>query len=179
MRFAMEPRNGSRMRNRKTSEICAQRRNRKVRCDGDPKGCNYKRLKFNCSLLITDSDNGIEVLERRRVSRACIPCRNRKLKCSGRRPACSRCSDRGRPCHYRPAARADIHDSGPSPRGEPSIAAGSIPSAPESDRHESQHSQAQRQLGGQPSSDSMPTPLQTPQWDLGINKQTVKQHIDA
>ncbi|KAI3576134.1 hypothetical protein IWW34DRAFT_79031 [Fusarium oxysporum f. sp. albedinis] len=180
MRFAMEPRNGPRMRNRKTSEICAQCRNRKVRCDGDPTGCNNcKRLKFNCSLLLTDSDNGIELLERRRVSRACIPCRDRKLKCSGRRPACSRCSDRGSPCHYPSAARADSHDSGPSPRGEPSIAAGSTPSAPESNRHESQHSQAQRQLGGQPSSGSMPTPVQTSQWDLGISKQTVKQHIDA
>ncbi|RKK08692.1 hypothetical protein BFJ65_g16353 [Fusarium oxysporum f. sp. cepae] len=176
----MEPRNGPRMRNRKTSEICAQCRNRKVRCDGDPTGCNNcKRLKFNCSLLVTDSDNGIELLERRRVSRACIPCRDRKLKCSGRRPACSRCSDRGSPCHYPSAARADSHDSGPSPRGEPSIAAGSTPSAPESNRHESQHSQAQRQLGGQPSSGSMPTPVQISQWDLGISKQTVKQHIDA
>ncbi|QKD61586.1 uncharacterized protein FOBCDRAFT_192040 [Fusarium oxysporum Fo47] len=176
----MEPRNGPRMRNRKTSEICAQCRNRKVRCDGDPTGCNNcKRLKFNCSLLVTDSDNGIELLERRRVSRACIPCRDRKLKCSGRRPACSRCSDRGSPCHYPSAARADSHDSGLSPRGEPSIAAGSTPSAPESNRHESQHSQAQRQLGGQPSSGSMPTPVQISQWDLGISKQTVKQHIDA
>ncbi|KAF5629800.1 transcriptional regulatory [Fusarium tjaetaba] len=176
----MEPRNGSRMRNRKTSEICAQCRNRKVRCDGDPRGCNNcKRLKFNCSLLVADPDNAVEVLERRRVSRACIPCRDRKLKCSGQRPTCSRCSDRGSRCHYPSAARASNHDSGPSPGGEHSVAASSTPSAPESDRHESQQSQAQRQRSGQPSSDSMPTPLQTSQWDLGINKQTVKQHIDA
>ncbi|KAF5550750.1 transcriptional regulatory [Fusarium mexicanum] len=176
----MEPRNGSRMRNRKTSEICAQCRNRKVRCDSDPKGCNNcKRLKFNCSLLVSDSENAVEVLERRRVSRACIPCRERKLKCSGQRPTCSRCSDRGSPCHYPSAARAKSHDSGPSPRGEPSIATESAPSAPISDRHGSQHSQAPRPLGPQLSPGSMPTPLQTTQWDLGINKQTVKKHIDA
>ncbi|CVK85401.1 uncharacterized protein FPRN_06722 [Fusarium proliferatum] len=176
----MEPRNGPRMRNRKTSEICAQCRNRKVRCDGNPQGCNNcKRLKFNCSVLTTDSDNALEILERRRVSRACIPCRDRKLKCSGQRPTCSRCSDRGSLCHYPSAARASSQDSGPSPLGEHSIAAGSTPSAPESDHREFQHSEAQRQPSRKLWSGSMPTPAQISQWDLRIDKQTVKQHIDA
>ncbi|RSL94322.1 hypothetical protein CEP52_012716 [Fusarium oligoseptatum] len=60
----------SRARIRKTSEICAQCRNRKVRCDGDPRGCsNCKRLRFECSLLIssTDKDGLPELLERRRL----------------------------------------------------------------------------------------------------------------
>ncbi|EEU35061.1 uncharacterized protein NECHADRAFT_44807, partial [Fusarium vanettenii 77-13-4] len=106
-------RDRSQARIRKTSEICAQCRNRKVRCDGDLRGCcNCKRLRFECSLVAspTDKDDLPELLERRRVWRACIRCRDRKLKCSGGSPACSRCVQRGVACQY-PSSATPINTS--------------------------------------------------------------------
>ncbi|KAF5024521.1 hypothetical protein F66182_3461 [Fusarium sp. NRRL 66182] len=166
--------NASRTRIRKTYEICAQCRNRKVGCDGNPRGCdNCKRLRFACSLLappLEDGDN-LEVLERRRVSRACVPCRDRKLKCSGRRPTCSRCLGRGVACHYPTSTRPSR-----SPQAEPSNA--SDFTSPDQDSGAAEIAAPRAHAGAQPSA-AVLMPQQVLSWDLGVHKQMAKQHIDA
>ncbi|KAH7120655.1 hypothetical protein EDB81DRAFT_814521 [Dactylonectria macrodidyma] len=183
--------NGSRRRIRKTSEICAQCRNRKVKCDGSFRGCdNCKRLRFECSLVAVPSEDPghIEILERRRVSRACIPCRDRKLKCSGRVPACSRCLDRRVECRYPVSASLTTSDPQHSSQAEPLQASGSTSSArdsnhPSASPRDSVHPRASpRRDTGQPHTQPtrlMPMLETHPSWELGINKQTIKQHIDA
>ncbi|CEI63708.1 hypothetical protein FVEN_g6830 [Fusarium venenatum] len=171
----VDQRNASRTRIRKTSEICAQCRNRKVGCDGDPRGCgNCKRLKFSCSLLSSPVENNgnLEILERRRVSRACFRCKDRKLKCSGKRPTCSRCLDRGIDCHYPTSSTSQVDDSRQSPQVETSDSSEFVSPAGDSGAPTQTHVQPIA------SSASMQMPQQL-LLDLGINKQTVKQHIDA
>ncbi|KAI8716260.1 hypothetical protein NCS52_00919100 [Fusarium sp. LHS14.1] len=164
----------SRARIRKTSEICAQCRNRKVRCDGDPRGCcNCKRLRFECSLAASpvDKDNLPELLERRRVWRACIRCRDRKLKCSGGSPACSRCAQRGVACQY-PSSATPISSNPP----------GSTQPMP-FNSHASTSQQLQSK--GNPALESVQTTanaqaeVSTLSLELGVGRHAVKQHIDA
>ncbi|UPK92688.1 hypothetical protein LCI18_003623 [Fusarium solani-melongenae] len=162
-------RDRSRTRIRKTSEICAQCRNRKVRCDGDPRGCcNCKRLRFECSLVASpaDKDGLPELLERRRVWRACIRCRDRKLKCSGGLPACSRCAQRGVACQYPSSATAASID-----------VQGAIQPA-SFNAHSSASQQLQRQATPTPGSPQTTADAQS-RAELGIDRLVVKQHIDT
>ncbi|KAJ3460792.1 hypothetical protein MRS44_011659 [Fusarium solani] len=161
-------RDRSQARIRKTSEICAQCRNRKVRCDGDPRGCcNCKRLRFECSLVAspTDKDGLPELLERRRVWRACIRCRDRKLKCSGGSPTCSRCLERGIACQYPSSATVVSID-----------AQGAIQPA-SSNAHSSTSQQLQRQAGPPPGLTQTTADVQSGASTLSLL--VVKQHIDA
>ncbi|RSL77899.1 hypothetical protein CEP51_008674 [Fusarium floridanum] len=167
-------RDRSRARIRKTSEICAQCRNRKVRCDGDPRGCsNCKRLRFECSLLTssTDKDGLPELLERRRVWRACIRCRDRKLKCSGESPACSRCAQRGVTCQY------------PSSATVVSINTQGVVQPASFNSHASTSQQMQSQGSSHPEPAQITADAQsgvsTLSLELGVDKLVVKQHIDA
>ncbi|RSL67380.1 hypothetical protein CEP53_003034 [Fusarium sp. AF-6] len=161
-------RDRSRARIRKTSEICAQCRNRKVRCDGDPQGCcNCKRLRFECSLVTspTDKDGLPELLERRRVWRACIRCRDRKLKCSGGSPECSRCAQRGVTCQY------------PSSATVVSINAQGVVQPPSFNSHASTSQQMQSQRSPHPEPAQITADAQP-----GVSRLSllvVKQHIDA
>ncbi|RSL43215.1 hypothetical protein CEP54_015177 [Fusarium duplospermum] len=165
--------NRSRVRIRKTSEICAQCRNRKVRCDGDPQGCcNCKRLRFECSLVApsTDKDNLPELLERRRVWRACIRCRDRKLKCSGGSPACSRCAQRGAVCQYPTSATVvNVNQDAIQPISFNSHASTSL-------QLQSQGSppleSSQTATNAQPAASTLPL-------EVGIDRLDIKKHIDA
>ncbi|KAJ0421831.1 hypothetical protein BJY00DRAFT_106210 [Aspergillus carlsbadensis] len=167
---------GSPARIRKTSEICAQCRNRKVRCDGNPRGCsNCKRLRFECSFVApsTGDTDSPELLERRRVRRACISCRNRKLKCSGRLPECSRCLERGLACRYPNSARVTRSDSH------------GLQTAPSSPRLQQAETSRQSQLLPEQAAavaQSRHTAL-IHEWnhllESDIGKQNIKQHIEA
>ncbi|KAK1763897.1 hypothetical protein QBC33DRAFT_458707 [Phialemonium atrogriseum] len=184
-----DQRDKSRTRIRKTSEICAQCRNRKVRCDGDSRGCgNCKRLRFGCSLVASSSETNesLELLERRRVLRACIPCRDRKLKCSGRFPACSRCLNRGVTCHYPATARSNTSgDPQLSGQAETSDTGVSVPQTQSFARPGKTHS-GHSTPGTTHSGHSTPMLEPHSSWqalflprELEIDKQTIKQHIDA
>ncbi|KAM5386474.1 hypothetical protein ACJZ2D_000437 [Fusarium nematophilum] len=167
-------RDRSRARIRKTSEICAQCRNRKVRCDGDPRGCsNCKRLRFECSLVSSpaDEDSLPELLERRRVWRACIPCRDRKLKCSGGSPACSRCVERGVACQYPTSAKVTSNKQGPV---RPTASFNSyVPSSGEL------QNSGNLRLPSSQTADDAQSKAAASSLELEIDKLAVKQHIDA
>ncbi|KAL3450812.1 hypothetical protein BJX65DRAFT_270146 [Aspergillus insuetus] len=156
---------------RKTSEICAQCRNRKVRCDGDTRGCgNCKRLRFECSFVasLTGDNDSPELLERRRVRRACGSCRDRKLKCSGRLPECSRCLERGLACRYPNSTRVTRSDSqGPQV-------------APRSPRLQQAENSRQLQTAAVGQSRHTALTIQTNlSLESELDKHTIKQHIEA
>ncbi|KAL2844876.1 hypothetical protein BJX68DRAFT_137468 [Aspergillus pseudodeflectus] len=169
-------RDPSRARIRKPSEICAQCRNRKVRCDGNRRGCdNCGRLRFECSFvaLPTRQNESPEPLERRRVRRACVSCRERKLKCSGRFPKCSRCEERGLACRYPDSGRVTSSD----PQG-----AQTAPLSPplQQAQNSSQSPLPPAQTGAVAQSRDKAL-IHEPSRSLEsqIGKQAIKQHIEA
>ncbi|KAF4341953.1 transcriptional regulatory [Fusarium beomiforme] len=76
-------------------------------------------------------------------------------------------------------ARPDGNDSGPSSQAELSIPTSSASPVIDAERHDAAQLQRHMRPGPTLSSASMSTPKRTSQLDLGISKQTVKQHIDA
>ncbi|KAH6677830.1 hypothetical protein F5X68DRAFT_270231 [Plectosphaerella plurivora] len=176
-------------RARRGSEICFQCRNRKVRCDGTPGGCeNCKRLHFECSLSeVASSAEGrrsLTQLERRRVRRACIACRDRKSKCTGSYPSCVRCLRLGIDCQYPSASRGGgvvSASSNMAPRasgsGSGSVASRDARMPQAGDALSPSTQRGSVAVGSTPSSAASPALSFTS--EPNIDKSVIKQHIDA
>ncbi|KAK9327533.1 fungal-specific transcription factor domain-containing protein [Lipomyces starkeyi] len=115
----------------RSSRICFQCRNRKVRCNGALDGCeNCIRLGFPCSFSEDERlgrgvngagkiASGVALhlycnsgMERRRGWRACLKCRAQKSRCSGEVPSCHRCRQRSLECVYTSMTRKPRSDAG-------------------------------------------------------------------
>ena len=98
---------------KRSANICAECRARKVRCDGrrHVSGCsNCERLNLSCSFQRPGSRSSPELhLERRRVRLACASCHSLKARCSGQLPKCQRCRTKGIECVYAPSKRASAN----------------------------------------------------------------------
>ncbi|KAH8883691.1 hypothetical protein GQ53DRAFT_882075 [Thozetella sp. PMI_491] len=103
---------------RRSPNICAQCRARKVRCDGQQSsGCaNCRRLGDACSFR--DPAIAGQPVARRRGKRACLRCYRRKARCSGDSPSCQRCQKLDVECVYVPAGRPQSTNQPLSPSGE-------------------------------------------------------------
>ncbi|PVH74437.1 hypothetical protein DL98DRAFT_467858 [Cadophora sp. DSE1049] len=115
----------------RSSRICFQCRNRKVRCNGALEGCeNCIRLGFPCSFSedgrlgrgvngAGQIASGVALhlygnggMERRRGRRACLKCHAQKSRCSGEVPSCQRCRQRSLDCVYASMTRKPRSDTG-------------------------------------------------------------------
>lgn len=91
---------------KRSSNICAECRHRKVRCDGRRNVCgNCERLSLPCSFQRGDSQDFDPIVERRRVRLACSHCHSLKARCSGSLPKCQRCQSKGIDCIYTSSKR--------------------------------------------------------------------------
>ncbi|KAK1542442.1 hypothetical protein CPAR01_05829 [Colletotrichum paranaense] len=171
-------------RPRKGLQICFQCRNRKVRCDGAPGGCeNCRRLKFHCSFAAPDqlpdaansstpssSDPSHLRLEKRRVRTACIQCRDKKTKCCGTQPSCRRCSHRGVDCQYPDVSKSSsTRNPNSDLRHQP----------PATVRGGSENSMENRTSSMNRDSSVAHSPASSLGFELNSNKTIIKQHIDA
>ena len=94
---------------KRSANICAECRARKVRCDGRRHVCsNCERLNLSCSFQRSGSSPELQ-LERRRVRLACASCHSLKARCSGQLPKCQRCRSKGIDCVYAPSKRASTN----------------------------------------------------------------------
>ena len=95
---------------KRSANICAECRQRKVRCGGRgaQEGClNCCRLDLSCSFQRSGAPEC--QLERRRVRLACANCHGLKARCSGQLPKCQRCRTKGIECVYAPSKRASTN----------------------------------------------------------------------
>jgi hypothetical protein len=94
---------------KRSVNICAECRARKVRCDGRRHVCtNCERLNLSCSFQRAEDSPDVQ-LERRRVRLACASCHALKARCSGQLPKCQRCRTKGIDCVYAPSKRASAN----------------------------------------------------------------------
>lgn len=97
---------------RRSTDICAECRARKIRCDGQQDGCgNCARLESSCSFQRNEDVDVQPLLQRQRVRLACVACRSLKARCGGQLPGCRRCHLKGIECVYKPSKRASTNAS--------------------------------------------------------------------